>query len=380
MLKEGATLSLTQLTEKELTFPLHLGPVGGAVGAPATLTDTLHLIQKITQILETPGAICTWQPPGASQATTFDILTGQFEPAYSYWAENQKWESGNLRIFTEPLGRMAGPRLYATASGVGPLLLISPYASSGAQAIGASTQAGVSGYGGQQQGASSGVFYWGSPSLAGDAPAQLQISYVGPLPNGASNMGVTPYAVVSLLPDQNYRPLFPIGEAVNFGSLDLINQKGAVASQYGDSSIATIGLNVTPSAGVVTQAWAGLHRMFAIARASAGPASLQMLSGPLVKDSMAVQINPGDWQLYDLGTISFKASQSPYQLPGIDYQVYFSADAVSAVDITAFRDAAREHELVSESDDDLAVAIWRGQPGGLLARDPAHAIHQHAAD
>ena len=328
LLKTGATLALEQLQEKELTFPLHLGPVRGQAGAPQTQSGVMQLIQQINQVLETPGATVLWQPSGTSQPTTFDILSGQFEVEYSYWAENQLWTSGLLRIFTQPLGRTAAPRTYATASGVGPLLMISPYASSGALALGASTQAGVAGFGGQQQGASSGVFYWGSPSLAGDGPAQLQISYVGPLPNTATNAGCVPYAAVSLLPDQYYRPLITTQE-LTAPAVFLTQKTGtAVASQY-LSKINTSGNwqgglvtfppipKLAPAAPEPTIQWAGQHRLFAIARAS-GPGPSYMYAAGLTTSAATVTLQSAlDWQLYDLGTFSIRPSQPPLSTVGV---------------------------------------------------------------
>lgn len=345
LLKTGATLALEQLTEKELTFPLHIGPVRGQANAPTNMSQTLLFIQQINEIIETPGATLTWQPAGASQPTTFDILNGLFEVEYSYWAEAQFWTSGLLRVFTQPLGRAAGPRLYASASGVGPLLMISPYASSGAQAVGASTQAGVAGFGGQQQGASSGVFYWGSPSLAGDAPAQLQISYTGPLPNTSSNTGCVPYTMVSLLPDSGYQPLItPAALMDSFsggvaGAASLISNQTAIASQYvaffpnSANALAVAPLFIGNNFGFEpTNAWAGQHRLLAIAKASSTTQTLQTLAGPLVGQPTGASVAPGaDWGLYDLGTFALRASEPPSTMVTVQCTVPSGALSVAGL-------------------------------------------------
>ena len=341
LLKEGATLALEQLVEREMQFPLKLGPIGGVAGSPQNLTATLGLVQQINQILETPGAMMTWQPPGASQPTTFDVLSGIVESQYNYRAEQQSWEFANLRVFTQPLGRAAGPRRYATASGVGPLLMITPYASGGGQVIAASTQNAVAGFGGVSQGGvpSGGIFYWGSPSLAGDAPAQLQISYVGPMPNNATVYGTAPYAAVSLLPDQYYQPLITAPEFTILhqgpGAVaGLVTQQNGIASQSlllhtnGNAAAAAL-LDVNPlqsaSSGIEpTQAWAGQHRLFAIARASGYATGLGATSpyvellttSPNVQNStgiLTVPLGP-DYAPYDLGTVAFRASESPQQI------------------------------------------------------------------
>src|ERR1700735_5337073 len=83
LLKAGATESLEQNVEREMVFPLLLGPVGGLAGAPTNLSQTLQLIQKINSIIRSPGAILTWQPLGAQSATVFDAASGQVDVKYS---------------------------------------------------------------------------------------------------------------------------------------------------------------------------------------------------------------------------------------------------------------------------------------------------------
>ena len=143
-----------------------------------------------------------------SQATVFDGISGQFDIEYNYRRGQKQYTNGKLRLFSSPFGRAASARPYASASAVGPLLMISPYASGGAAALVASTTGyGASGGIYSPNGPSGGISYIGSPSLAGDAPALLQISYVGPMATGASRNGDVPYAAISLLPDQYYAPL-----------------------------------------------------------------------------------------------------------------------------------------------------------------------------
>lgn len=337
VLREGAVLSMEQVTEKELIWDLYLN---------AANTTALHkLIQQINTIVETPGCVCQFQNDGASQPTYFDGLTGQLDITFSYWKTQSQWTEAKLRFFAQPFGRTASPRRYATASGAGPLLIVSPYASGGALSVAASTQSGVAGFGGRgfysnSTSASSGVFYWGAPSLAGDAPAQLQISYVGPLPNTATNYGVVPYVAVSLLPDQYYQPLIgptevtslavtnpgasrtivttaPCGAAISYIASPI---GGVRADILGFSTIHAASPAVAPG---VT--WGGLHRLFAIARASAGnmngPPGMNIWTepGPGVNGSTvaAVPLNV-DWQVLDLGTVSIRPSNpGPYVQLGV---------------------------------------------------------------
>ena len=344
LLKPGATLSLEQFVEKELVFPLLLGPIGGQ--NLSTISAVLQFIQLINSIVTTPGATATWQPLGASQATTFDLLSGQVDVDYSYRKEGQAWTQVTLRLFTAPLGRTALPRSYATASGVGPLLMISPYASGGANILTAS----ATGYGASPQsgplGASSGISYWGSPSLAGDAPALLQISYAGPSEGQSAAQAVqTPWTAVSLLPDVNYRPLVTLNNVTSYivTGPSVYHNGNAVGSTYWsgpnlNTASALAGALKPPMlTNSVPIAWAGLHRLFAVARASSsvtGSATLEVLpDGTVVGASTVagVRLNVG-WQPVDLGTISLRASQiAPTQ--GIQWA---ATTASATVDLTAF--------------------------------------------
>ena len=347
VLREGAVLSMEQTTEKELIWDLFL---------KAANTTALHtLIEQINAIIETPGCVCEFQNDGASQPTYFDGLTGQLDITFDYWKTQSQWTEAKLRFFAEPFGRPASSRTYATASGIGPLLMISPYASGGALSVAASTQNSVAGFGGKPAGASTGVFYWGSPSLAGDAPAMMQISYVGPLPNKASMAGVVPNAIVSLLPDPLYRPLISASEInaialFEAGGLALINTQTAVASTYRHLHSAIVGNNLwgaaqwlfnpLPQASYSAQdpglPWAGQHRLLAIARASATSAASQpaylFQNGPLTTYAASVAIpHSFDWGLYDLGTFSLR----PSEMPNVPITVSGFVSGSQALDLTA---------------------------------------------
>ena len=221
--------------------------------------------------------------------------------------------------------------------------MISPYASGTGLTIGASTQAGVAGYGGQQQGASSGVFYWGSPSLAGDGPAQLQISYAGPVGASAPFNAVTPYAAVGLLPDQNYQVLFTTADAAAGGELfyaggapSVISNALAVASTYlatrpGASTTLAFQPNLAQGGSVIPPtSWAGTHRILAIARASGGACTLSGIANSMISTPVTATVYPGDWAMLDVGTFSLRASQ----VPG-DYVMLGVGGSFGYVDVTA---------------------------------------------
>jgi hypothetical protein len=294
LLREGATLALEQLKEKEIVVPLLLGPVGGLAGAPQTLTAPLALIQQINAIINTPGFTVSWTPDGASQPTVFDGLSGQLDILYSFRREEAKWEAGKLRLFTQPLGRPQGTRAYATASGPGPLFYLAP----------SSYLATLPSPGG--------VSYSGNASLAGDAPAQLVMTFMG-----ASAGAITQYAAVSVLPDANYFPLNPsqiIGQAVAPRSAP--SSPGGFIWTFGNGlALPTAGLDFlpVPSAGVVpTLAWAGNHRLFAFARASGNWCRLVTAVGDVMQQSTTASVGPPGtaWGLYDLGTFPLRPSQA----------------------------------------------------------------------
>lgn len=331
LLKEGGVLALEDFQAKELVFPVKLNA--------ATNVALQQLVQQINQACTSPGATYSWTPPGASQATVFDAISGELDVKYKYREDEKQWCTGELKLFTQPFGRVAGPRPYAAASAVGPLLMITPYASSGAVVIGASTQAGVAGFGGQQQGASSGVFYSGTPSLAGDAPALLQISYAPAFQTISVGNAPVPPMAMSLLPDGNYRALQTTANiTAPTSGPSPISQGSAVAGQYWSLPASQVRqLQFSPVPGIakgVPISWAGPHRLMAIARASQAPGVLIQLtqtSGGLgdTYSNPAASVAAGDWQLYDLGTFSLRSSQYP-ALP-----VLIAASAGGKLDVTA---------------------------------------------
>jgi hypothetical protein len=294
LLKEGATLALEQLVEREMQFPLKLGPIGGVGTSPQNLSATLGLVQQINQVLQTPGATMTWQPPGASQPTTFDVLSGLVEAQYNYRAEQQSWEIANLRVFTKPLGRTASRRLYALASGVGPITYVAP----------SSFLATLPSPGG--------IVYAGNPSLAGDAPAQL--IHVA---TGASQFNQQ--AFVSLYPDHNY-PVMGQSQLSALGTRYNVPTAPAgciVPLGAGLISYAPMG-NGESSTFVPPVTWEGQHRLLAFLRASGYP-------GALWVDAMQGNITPvtagagypasvyppgPGWGLYDLGTVAIRGSDT----------------------------------------------------------------------
>lgn len=310
LLKEGATLALEQNTEREWTFPLSIS------GSSASVANG-QLVQQINQIVETAGATMSWQDVGMSQPTIADILSGQVQVEYDFFRSSSPagWCNAKLLIFTNPFGHPVGPRAYAAASAAGPLLIISPYNASGTLTISASTQAGVPGFGGPgYAGASGGIFYSGSPSLVGDAPAQIQLMF-----NSTRSGNGSVYAV-SLLPDQNYNPYIGV---VNAG-LGLSHAGTGLPVASTTSSGLFIGgfaTGLLPISGIVPATWAGQHRILVMARASGGVgfASLTIsgqgpggvLPGGGSAYSPAVASVPGglNYCLYDMGTVTLRPSQ-----------------------------------------------------------------------
>jgi hypothetical protein len=394
LLKAGGVLALEDLQAKELVFPLKLNA--------ATKPALIQLIAQLNQILTSPGATWSWKDDDVSQPTVFDGISGQFDIAYNYRESQKFWCQGNLRLFSEPLGHAGSPQVYAAASGYGPVLMISPYASSGALSLGASTQAGVQGYGGAPYGASTGVFYPGAPSVAGDAAAQLIVSYTGPLPPGASMFGIVPYAAVSVLPDSLYQPLITTQQVGRTAS-KVVSNSAAIAGQYltlGASTsvtrwpqtstviggVDTLTVAPVPPADVLSEptvAWSGLHRLFAIARASTPApylnASLSLNGGPLSTQQPPVSIPAGDWGLYDLGTFSLRGSEYPQAPLNITATVGASAGwplgasySPCALDVAGFVKLP-DHSTWYLNPQNISPSQY-GWPAGLIGANPSQGI------
>ena len=322
--------------EREPVFPLLLGPVGGLAGAPTNMSQTLALIQRINQI----GRIL-WRDPrlAAARCVAGDNVRRAEHPGR---CQLRLLEGKSVLDVRDDAGVHGAARphrrtaRYAAASGVGPLLMISPYASGGALATVASGSGfGASGGKFGPNGASGGISYFGNPSLAGDAPAQLQISYVGPFSSGLGP-GEVPKVAISLLPDQWYQPLYEVTSLG--GDLTPRVASGAVASQYGTigGAASAAGYITFPttqgSPGITPGAlWAGQHRIFAIARASHTPGYLTSPAyGPIAYPTTAT-VAAGDWDLYDLGTFSIRPSE--YSQAPISIQAF--APSPCALDVTA---------------------------------------------
>jgi hypothetical protein len=348
LLREGAVLTLENPKLKEQIFPLLLHG--------ANSSATVAQIIQINQILETPGATAEWQDDGGIVSPTyFSLASGQLDVNYNYRESAQYWISVTLRLFSQPYGTAAQYRPFAAASAVGPVLLVTPYNTfqyNPAVGLTATTQNGVAGWG-NTTGASSGVFYPGNPSLAGDAPAMLRVTYGAPKAPNAAGTGYTPYAAVSWLPDGNYLPQLAFGLQVNINTT-VIHSADSVASTYyttqmpagaaGSSVVAQFSVNTPvnrspPAFPPVT--WVGNHRLFAIARASqSGPgqmtAQLGLMTNALVPFTVPAVVSNFDWQLLDLGTYTLRASEPPDGQLFVTCVASSTASANVSVDVTAF--------------------------------------------
>lgn len=256
-----------------------------------------RMVQQINQAINTPGATVTWQDSGRSQATVFDLLSGQCDIEYSYFRGTQSWLNCKLRMFTQPLGRTAGPRAYAAASSVGPILYIAPSSYQLANVPWAGS-----------------ISYVGNPGLAGDAPTELVMS-VAYASAGAAGLQFT-NVLVSKLPDSTYVPMSYAQTNVSGwtrGASDANAPDGFRWTQAQPGS--TIGgrASILLTNSEPTQSWAGQHRLFAFARASGTWAQLVGSPTPWQMNPVTASIGPpgSQYQLYDLGTISFRASEPP---------------------------------------------------------------------
>jgi hypothetical protein len=286
ILREGATLALEQLREKEMVFPLALKGTTSSVVAGT-------LVQQINAVIHTPGATVSWQDDGMSQPTVFDLLSGQLDIEYSYFrSAGGHWTNAKLRLFTEPLGRTAGPRQYAIATAAGPVTYMAP-----SSYLARTPSPGN-------------VVYPGNASLSGDAGAQLAIGYSASI--GANQIGKM---FVSLLPDSDYMPMSP-------SQIVLANVTPRSAATAPEGFVWTFGvgsanaINFSPIASFNTLltpplAWAGQHRLLAFARASGTWGQLSTAALSLISTVTTASVGPPSnaWDLYDLGTFSIRPSE-----------------------------------------------------------------------
>lgn len=304
LLKEGGVLALEDFQNKELVFPLRL--------QAASTTALNNLIAQINQIVTSPGATYSWQDDGASQPTIFDAISGEFDIKYSYRKSSSSahWMDGDLKLFTMPFGHTAGPRAYAAASGVAPLLYVAPSAY-----LAGNPSPGH-------------IAYAGAPSLAGDAPALLVLDYVGAssipgLGNASQTLAV---AAVSLLPDATYQPMLIMGNdggwstragaSIPGQSLLSLPQSAASASNliFGTPTPSQISLAKAP----VT--WGGLHRLLVLARASGTWGQLSTNpDGQYVSSPTVASVGPpgNAFALYDLGAFSIRPSEIATRVLGL---------------------------------------------------------------
>lgn len=360
LLKEGGVYTFEHADMKEVIFPLLVG-----AGLNLTSSQVAARVQLINNIINTPGATAEWQDDGMSQPTYYPVTTGILDVDYDFRSQSSAhFVRCRLRLFALPFVTPASPRFYAMASGIGPLLMITPYGSNGSLQTGATTINGIAGFGSVPNpyhvtAPSSGVFYGGNPSLAGDAPARLQLTYVGPNQASATGTGLVPVTALSVLPDGNYQPYLNyaftgvVGTATAVGGLSLST---AVAGTYSNFTIPPFSagasgflvLTVSPTlttlgtggASAVPANWAGNHRLFGVMRASAignvPTPFIQSIPGPYNQIQSTATISVCDWQLYDLGVYTMRASE--VITDSLQFIVYAStaASQAVAVDTTAF--------------------------------------------
>ena len=336
LLKEGGTLALEDLKIKEVVFPLYMsGPNKPTVNG---------LVETINDAINSAGAVAIWQDTGCSQPTYFDLVSGQVDIEYDYRRAtgNQVILKGKLRLFAQPLARKASPRVYAVASGAGPLLLVG--ATDAIAALGGTSYFGTPTY--------------GSLTLDGDAAAQVVATYS----RSGINQGRGSIAAMSVLPDAGYLPMIAPGATFvtsptqsvpgmfNWVGATILGASGAVASQYlhftttgGTVAIAlpwspTLARQAAAGTGPVIPPWyAGQHRVLALARTVGGaaPGTLELLNGfsdaPL---GPTVDVPLSWWQLVDLGTLGVYARQQ-FAANAITAVLGVVAPSGGAVDVTA---------------------------------------------
>lgn len=295
LLREGGYFSLEQNKPKELIFPLWL---------KAASKDALHqLVQQINGALLINSQTVTFQDEGASQPTTFDLLTGQLDEDYDFRRGQHFYLAARLRLFVQPFGRTSASRVIATAAGTGALLttaLTTPTA------------------------------------IAGDVPAQLTA--------GLSFFRAFSYQsyflAFSVLPDRYQAEFHAASMAAGVGTV--VGGSGAVASVYrhlafpagAGTSFAMVGAATLPFA----SNYMGDNRVFALLRSNIPSLTLQQVS-PFGLGATTTFFG-SDWALIDLGILRVPkaaggAALSPASMPllGIAYSFPSNAAASRYLDV-----------------------------------------------
>src|SRR5262249_23092640 len=154
---------------------------------------------------------------------------------------------------------------------------------------------------------SGGISYWGSPSLGGDAPARLVMTYLG-MPRFNVGQPQPSMSLVSLLPDNQYQPMVNSFLQVD-GTLGSASVPGRFTYSFrnpGSTSRGIVSFAPIPNvaSGVPNPLWAGQHRILALARASGTGVQIFTMPNTLVSNpvSASVAVSMPAWGLYDLGT------------------------------------------------------------------------------
>lgn len=125
LLKQGGTLALENFKLRELVFPLLL--------KASTKTALTALVREINTIINTSGAVASWQDVGATAPTYFQLSSAQLDPEFKYRRGEYNWLDGKLRLFVQPFGLIEkNPRELAqsgttamTVTGTAPVITFS---------------------------------------------------------------------------------------------------------------------------------------------------------------------------------------------------------------------------------------------------------------
>lgn len=262
---EGSPKLGENVRNREWVVPLHVAP--DKLGFAASVDGLRECVIDLNRRLAAARQL-RWKDEGASNSTYYDIVSAVFEPDYRHFRARQTWLSGTLRLVTRPYGHTGTTRIAGTAAGTGPLLQIP------------------------------------MPSVAGDAPAQLETVFGGAIVSDGSLNGLVmqPVYAAAVVPT-TFDPVLSPSALTADGYASVVGATGGVASR------AVRGLIHAPRpvarAHLSATSYEGEHRVLALLRSPASVALTAFLGlglGASQSIGPTVTVAGGSaWNLVDLG-------------------------------------------------------------------------------
>lgn len=305
LLKQGATLALETLHEKELVFPLKLHA--------STKDGVTAAIREINMIVNTAGCLLKWKDEGASAPTYFNLISGQLDDEYDFRVGQNNWLKCRLRLFTQPLGvsTKLGPRALTISSSATTISI-------GTAPLATFTATGM---------------------LAGDAAALIQAQLVA-----EGTEAISKYLAFSVLP-ASYVPFIPAPSMPGLASHSFVTAANTPGATYAHVVNPEDELAIWKAPSTTRFSYVGEQRLLVLARTPSG-ASVQPIFRRSESDNEILGISESmgvatpaatsAWQTLDLGAISTASSTLALNAPyGFAIEPLLGGGASRAIDVAA---------------------------------------------